>query len=243
MFRQIEVNGFPVEAISDSALITDSLLPRLASMSPRPGAARAFAFLAGPPGCGKSTLAELIRNAAADDSLDLDVIGMDGFHYTNQYLSHHSGTVNGRQVRLSDVKGAPETFDLPALRHRLERCATETVKWPEYDRRCHDPVDGPKPVRASRVLLEGNWLLLDEPGWSDLHKQASLTIRIDAAPDLLKERLIARKCAGGTSRPDAEKFYHDSDLPNVHCCLEHSIRDVDVILTLRPDGHLEEATS
>ncbi|WOQ17359.1 AAA family ATPase [Raineyella sp. W15-4] len=243
MRKHIVVNGLAVDAVLSPVVVEDRLLPLLGSMSPHPGAARSFAFLAGPPGCGKSTLAELLRHAAAFRGLDLAVVGIDGFHHMNDYLARHTAHVNGKDVRLVDVKGAPESFDLDRLRTCITRSATEDVAWPGYDRRLHEPVDDRTAVTAGRVLVEGNWLLLEEPGWRDLRALASLTIFIDAGPPLLRERLIARKQAGGISLHDAETFYEASDLPNIIRYLDHSARNVDVTLTLRPDGHLEEVTS
>lgn len=240
MKQSIEVNGLLVDADTQSDLVEGRLLPLVEAMVPQPGASRAFAFLAGPPGCGKSTLVELIHQAAVKRGCELDVVGMDGFHRTNDYLARHSGTVNGRRVRLSEVKGAPETIDRESLRRHLELSSHAEIRWPHYDRRLHEPVEGDVAVSARNVLIEGNWLLLDEPGWKELRSFASLTIFIDADVEMLKERLIARKCAGGSPRPDAEDFVERSDIPNVRRCLDHSTPYADIILKVQENGTLKE---
>lgn len=240
MRQAIVVNGLESQVDPQQAVIAHPLLPALRAMTPPPGCRRAFAFLVGPPGSGKSTLAELIRQAADADGVRLDVVGMDGFHHRNEYLRSHEAFVNGRQVRLAEVKGAPESFDLRRLDGFLSRSAHEDVLWPAYDRRLHEVVDDQIALTADRVLVEGNWLLLDEPGWCDLRAHASLTIFIDADPDLLRERLVARKQAGGMSRADAEAFYETSDGYNVRRCLERTVRDVDIALTMTSNGHLTE---
>ena len=68
---------------------------------------------------------------------------------------------------------------------------------------------------AEILLVEGNWLLLDEEPWRALRPLADYTIRIDAAPALLRERLIGRKVQGGLPREEACAFYEASDAPNV----------------------------
>jgi pantothenate kinase len=236
--QHVVVNGLESQVTPNRELIDSLLLPALAAMTPLPGNRRAFAFLVGPPGSGKSTLAELVRQAAAEKGIALDVVGMDGFHHRQEYLATHFAVVNGRRVRLADVKGAPESFDIARLDDFLTRTADEDVYWPAYDRRLHDVVDDQLPVTADLVLVEGNWLLLDEPGWRDLRDHARLTIAVDADPAMLRERLIARKRAGGTPLADAEAFYQASDRLNVVRCLEHTTRSVDLALTMQSDGQL-----
>lgn len=241
MAHQLIVNGLPVETGTSPPVVTDRILPLLAAMSP-PAGGRAFAFLAGPPGSGKSTLAELIRIAAEEQGLALDVVGMDGFHHRQDYLASHEAVVNGRRVPLTQVKGSPESFDLERLDAFLTRSASEDVLWPAYDRTIHDVVDDRIPVTAPLVLLEGNWLLLDEPGWQSLRSHARLTIFVTAPVELLHERLVARKQAGGLSRQEAESFYRASDRHNVVRCLGNTTRNTDLTLRVTPEGQLEEVT-
>ena len=206
--------------------------------APHPaGAARRFVFLAAPPGTGKSTLAAVVEHRAAqpDVDIDLDTVGIDGFHHPNAYLRTHRRATDG--VLLADVKGAPETFDVARLRRFLALSAVRAVRWPAYDRVLHDVVPDARRVGAPLVLLEGNWLLLDEPGWRDLSEHSVHNVFVDADPALLRERLIERKVRGGLDLAGATRFYERSDRPNVERVLQHTDRSkVDLLLRLGADG-------
>jgi pantothenate kinase len=241
--RRLLVDGVEVEARVDVELLDGVLVPRLAELAQQPRRHhRTFAFLVAPPGTGKSTLAALLRERA--QHLDLDTAGIDGFHHPQAYLdSHHVDLATGRTL-LSSVKGAPESFDVAGLRRRLEAARDHDVTWPGYDRRLHDVVEQGHRLTAGLVLLEGNWLLLDEPGWRDLADFSELTIFIEADPVRLRERLIERKVRGGMSRRDAEAFHRRSDGPNVARVLNHSDRSrVDLLLHLTHDGTIRSGGS
>ena len=74
------------------------------------------------------------------------------------------------------------------------------------------------------MVLEGNYLLLDEDGWRDLHKLADYTLFIRADEDKLRDRLIDRKAASGNSMEKAAQFVDFSDMRNVRLCLNHSLK-------------------
>lgn len=234
--RRLRVDGVEVDALLDTHLVDEVLVPRIAAVARRPSEhRRRFVFLVAPPGTGKSTLAALIGERMQD--LDVDTVGIDGFHHPQAYLeSHYFAGPSGRTL-LSSIKGAPATFDVDGLRRRLHAARDEDVDWPVYDRKLHDVARQGRRLTASLVLVEGNWLLLDEPGWSDLADLSDLTIFIEATPEQLRERLVERKVRGGLSRPDAEAFFLRSDGPNVRRVLDHSNRSrVDLLLRLNHDG-------
>lgn len=222
-------------------LIQSVLVPALRSVADDPAPGRKFVFLVGPPGSGKSTLAQQVQMVALEDGLAVDVLAMDGFHHRNDYLRSHHGVVDGSHVRLSEVKGAPETFDVDRLKRFITESVFQDPRWPSYDRGVHDVVDCQIPLRSDVALLEGNWLLLEEPGWQDLADHAAVTITLDGPESLLSQRLIDRKEAGGLSRLEAENFYKTSDGPNVARWKQHTKKDSDISLTLTSEGVMKES--
>jgi len=85
------------------------------SQVPRPAPPRRLIGLVGPPGVGKSTLAE--RLARADPAAG--VLPMDRFHLTQKRL---------RQLGRRERMGAPDTFDVEGFAAVLRALRTdETV--------------------------------------------------------------------------------------------------------------------
>lgn len=237
---RVDVNGLRVDALVDRHLFDDLLVPRLEELArgAAPGR-RDFVFLAAPPGTGKSTLAALLVEQARH--LDIDAVGIDGFHHRQSYLDTHRLETPSGPVLLAEVKGAPETFAVDALARHLDVGRTRDLDWPVYDRIVHDVVPEAQQVRASLVVVEGNWLLLDEPGWADLTAYSVFNVFVDAPADLLRDRLTDRKVNGGLSRRDAEAFYERSDRLNVERVLTHTDRSkIDLLLHLTSDGTIQQ---
>ena len=159
--------------------------------------------LAGAPGSGKSTVA-----AGLAQALGCVVVPMDGFHLSNAVLD---------QRGLRDVKGAPETFDADAFVSAV-RClrTSNTVHLPDFDRES----DEPRPDRvtvesdASIVVVEGNYLLLDESPWSELADLLDAIAHIDIDPQTRFDRLVDRHVHYGKQRTAAIEFVRSSDEPN-----------------------------
>ena len=84
-----------------------------------------------------------------------------------------------------------------------------------YDRRLHDVAAEPARLCADVFIVEGNWLLLDEPGWRELRACAALSISLTADEEMLLPRLIARKVRGGMDEAAARAFCLRSDLDNI----------------------------
>ena len=150
-------------------------------------------------------------------------------------MSHYV-EYNGEHIPLVKIKGSPITFDLNHLQQSVEALTTGTpCGWPSYNRLLHNPEENAISVNGNIVLLEGNYLLLDQPGWIDLHKYADFTIRIVADKEFLRERLTARKIASGSTPKEAEDFVQYSDIVNAELCLKHSL-SADLTLTLNKDN-------
>ena len=233
----LNVNGFEIAARFDDTAVSGILLPLLRTLTLRQRelGRRLVVFLAAPPGTGKSTLAALLeRLSVADPGLtQLQALGLDGFHYHQDYILSHTVLRDGAEIPMRLIKGAPESFDVEKLGRALSAIQSDGLRWPLYDRRLHDVVEDAIPVRAPIALIEGNWLLLDAPGWSALPRDASIFIHADAA--LLRGRLIERKVRGGFSREEAEAHYLRSDGPNVLRCLSNRL-PADWTLAMTGDG-------
>ncbi len=234
-----KINGIEVEAYYSDQCIDQILLPLLYRLNDmqKKKQGRILVMLAAPPGTGKSTLSSFLQYLSeANDLEPLTVIGMDGFHRYQSYLLSHEIVRDGKMINMVDVKGAPETFDLDKLESRIRMIKKEDVcLWPGYDRVMHNPKEDDISVSGNIVLLEGNYLLLDEDGWRDIRNYADYTIAIKADIDVLRERLIARKMNSCISYEHARRFVESSDLYNARTCLEKTMK-ADLNLLMNNDG-------
>ena len=72
---------------------------------------RYITAIAGPPGCGKSSIAQLFAHLFKRDyNVDTIILPLDGFHYENDYLKSQKVNLKNRIVTLYDVKGALAGF-------------------------------------------------------------------------------------------------------------------------------------
>lgn len=182
------------------------------------------AYVAAPPGTGKSTVVQFLEKMSREDKnfSPVRALGMDGFHHTAEYLKNNKIELDGKEILLNDIKGAPQTFDVDTLQNKIREVRQEGTDWNIYDRNIHDVVPNAFSVEDEIILIEGNYLLLKDPHWTNIRAFADYTVFIDADPNFLKERLISRKIQGGLSREDAEKFYFASDGKNVEIVLNNS---------------------
>lgn len=229
----VEINGLPVKATYSDETVQTVLMPlldRLQALQQKKQR-RILVMMAAPPAAGKSTICQFLSTLAP-----LTVLGMDGFHRRQDDLLAHTTVRDGQTVTLVEIKGAPETFDLPKLTEAVRRVAAgEMIGWPVYNRLLHNPVENALKVEGDIILLEGNYLLLNQPGWRDLRQYADYTIRIIADEQMLRGRLIDRKAASGATFEQAVHFVDFSDLPNARLCLAQTM-PADLTLRLCSDG-------
>ena len=240
----LDVAGFPTRLelpLEQLERVHLPLLRDLAATSPADG--RLLVLLAGPVGTGKSTLAALWQQLAARLGLELQALPMDGFHLANAVLDARTTVLEGRTVPLRQVKGSPESFDLAALQAALAAVHRgDNLCWPRYDRRIHDPVPDALPVLERGILLvEGNYLLLDEPGWRELRPLADLGIFIEGREAWLRDDVIARYRRGGRSPESARAQYLGSDRRNFERVMRNRL-PADIVLTLARDRRLSRGS-
>lgn len=233
------INGIEVSADYSEDNIEKIFLPliRRLNMMQKEKGGRILVMLAAPPGAGKSTLASFLAHLSEKDeeSKPITVIGMDGFHHYQSYILSHTINRDGKEIQMIRVKGAPETFDLEKLKEYTEKISrSETCRWPIYDRMIHDPAEGEE-VKGDIILLEGNYLLLQDEGWRDLRNYADYTVRIRADEKLLRQRLVERKLKGTMSYAHALAFVENSDLYNART-VEKRSAGADLMLKLNDDN-------
>lgn len=225
--HHILINGIEVAARYSDRAVNEIFVPLLEKLTRMQRAAgrRILVLLAAPPGAGKSTLASFLERLSRERAglCPVQAVGMDGFHRRQEYLLSHTTERDGKTIRMVEIKGAPVTFDLEKLLSAVRRVAAgETCGWPVYDRMLHNPVEDALTVDGEIVLLEGNYLLLDEDGWRDLAAFADYTVSVSAGEELLRNRLIDRKLHTGVAEDAAVRFVDYSDMPNVRLCLAGS---------------------
>ena len=237
------INGIEVEAVYTEQAVNGIFLPllkKLMAMQEEKGS-RLVVMLAAPPGAGKSTLLSFLTRLSREREgiHPIQAIGMDGFHRRQEYLLHHFVWRDGRRVSLVEIKGAPVTFDLERLQESVRKAAEgEKTGWPVYDRMLHNPVEDAIWLDGEILLLEGNYLLLDEEGWRGLREYADYTISVSADEDLLRTRLIERRMKTGVEEDAAIRFVDYSDMPNVRLCLEKSLpADLELSIDAAGDYH------
>ncbi|MEM8823446.1 MAG: hypothetical protein AAGF30_07545 [Pseudomonadota bacterium] len=183
---------------------------------------RRLVALAGPPAAGKSTTATRLAEAIEARGRTVAIIPMDGFHLDNADLD---------RLGLRARKGAPETFDVSGLLTLAQAVATGGAHaYPTFNRHADATVpDGGRITAEDEIaLFEGNYLLLDEAPWRDLHPLWDATVTIDVPEAELERRLMARWRRHDPA--NAEARCQENDLPNARRVMAGSI-PADHVLT------------
>jgi pantothenate kinase len=172
-------------------------------------AGRSITAIAGPPGAGKSTLAEeLVEMLNAEESDSAAVFPMDGYHYDDLVL-----VPRGLRPR----KGAPNTFDVAGFAHMLDRLRKNEdreIAVPVFDRSIEIARAGARMIPQSirHLVVEGNYILLDTGDWRLLHRHYDTTVLIEVPEEELRRRLAER---WKDLDPEAFAFkMEENDMPN-----------------------------
>jgi len=180
---------------------------------------RYIVAIAGPPASGKSTLAQKLREKIAVIAPETNPIcvAMDGFHLDNSVL---------KKMGLLARKGAPTTFDAKGFIDLINTIRTNKidVQVPEFDRALDRVVEGKTKVTSENkiVIVEGNYVLVEEDPWSDLQPLFDLPIMLLPKTKTLEKRLIDRWLDNGHSPDAAKARAYSNDIPNAKYVLANS---------------------
>ncbi|UNI20865.1 hypothetical protein JDV02_006914 [Purpureocillium takamizusanense] len=230
--------------------------------------------IAGIPGSGKTTLAQIIssrvneRAAAAaatkassslssssspspsitassgappppSSSSPATYVPMDGFHLTRATLSSMPDPARAHARR-----GAAFTFDAPKFLSLVRRLRAypppaSPILAPSFDHAVKDPRDDDIPVLASHrvVVLEGNYLALDEPVWRDAAALLDELWFVDVDFQVARKRLRERHVRAGIARDldEGDRRATENDLVNGEHIVKHRLK-VDEVVESKEDG-------
>ena len=180
---------------------------------------RTIVAIAGAPASGKTTLARELAESIPNSAC----LSMDGYHLDNPLLQERN---------LLDKKGSPETFDLDGFSALIARLKEpQDIYCPIFDRQTERTVNSAHLISKTvdLVIVEGNYLLLDEPGWADLRTYWDYSVFLEIDIEIITQRLLERWLSFGYSSKEAWNKSHLNDLPNARRILENRL-NADLVL-------------
>ncbi|GLA38513.1 putative kinase [Aspergillus niger] len=160
---------------------------------------RYLVAIGGSPGSGKTTTAKMVTHLLNKGSVKRTaLVSMDGFHLSRAALDKLPDPEMAHARR-----GAPWTFDLPRFQDFVRRLYTWANAVPLCTSvKVKDPVEDGIIITpdTSIIILEGNYLLLNEPGWRDISSLFDYRVFINIDLQEARSRVAKRHVHAGIER-------------------------------------------
>ncbi|KAI3668083.1 hypothetical protein L6452_43158 [Arctium lappa] len=200
-----------------------------------------FVGLAGPPGAGKTTIAQEVakrvnkiwpqKSCSFDSQVEPPeiavVLPMDGFHLYRHQLDSMEDPKEAHARR-----GAPWTFNPDLLLKCLKTLRDQgSVYAPSFDHGVGDPVEDDIFVNVQHkvVIVEGNYLLLEDDPWKEIASMLDEKWFVDLDIDVAMERVLKRHISTGNKPEIAKQRIKYNDRPNAELVLK-SKKHADLII-------------
>ncbi|XP_059625953.1 putative uridine kinase C227.14 [Cornus florida] len=197
--------------------------------------------LAGPPGAGKSTLASEVahrvnklwpqKSCSFDSQVEppdvTTVLPMDGFHLYRHQLDAMQNPEEAHARR-----GAPWTFDPKLLLTCLETLRNQgSVYAPSFDHGVGDPIEDDIYVNLQHkvVIVEGNYLLLEEGVWKEISSMFDEKWFIEVDINTAMQRVLKRHISTGKTPDNAKWRIEYNDRPNAEL-INKSKKNADLVI-------------
>ncbi|KAF7119066.1 hypothetical protein CNMCM5793_008709 [Aspergillus hiratsukae] len=173
---------------------------------------RFLVAVAGIPGSGKTTTAAAVarRLNAQPSPKHTTLLSMDGFHLPRATLDL---LPNREEAYIR--RGAPWTFDaarfvqfIRRLRDWADSSAAETIYAPSFDHKAKDPIENGISITNDMeiVIIEGNYLLLDEPEWREVAALVDYRVFVESDLQEARERVARRHVLAGIEKTLEDGF-------------------------------------
>jgi pantothenate kinase len=184
--------------------------------------------IAGAPGSGKSTFSRTLLAELGEIAM---VVPMDGYHYSRAELDQMPDPEEAHKRR-----GAPFTFNAERFVQELADARTSGEGlFPSFDHGTGDPVENDiRLIKGQHklVVVEGNYLLLDDEPWIRLRSVLDETWYLDTDITVCRERVRQRFIATGRDERAARVRVEYNDGPNAELVARVSPSNANRIIKL-----------
>ncbi|KEZ38812.1 Uncharacterized protein SAPIO_CDS10852 [Scedosporium apiospermum] len=198
--------------------------------------------ISGIPGSGKTTLAHLVTTRLNTKSPTTAIsLPMDGYHYTRAHLSSMPDPQTAHARR-----GAAFTFDAPAFLALIRSLRgpltpdSKPIYAPSFDHAVKDPKEDDIEILPSHrvVVVEGNYLALDEDVWRDAAALFDELWFVEVDFEVAKRRLVRRHVEAGIAKDEeaAERRAVENDLVNGKQIVEKRLKVDEVVVSRMDEG-------